>query len=381
MNSTAELKLSNEGGASLRITDGGVSVGHRNLFFMGGYGGGTMGMAYSPAYPQHGFFYKEGSPDEIHLSVNGQSANGGDLQVRPAQVNIPGSLSVGGSFDVGTTLDVGSGDFVVRPGQVGIGLGSSAPAAGKTLDVNGEARMVNRLHIEDSTGARIDIGQWDGSTNRIETSGKPLNVVSYGGDVSLSKTGGASLRITDGGVSVGQRNLFFMGGYGGGTMGMAYSPTYPQYGFFYKEGSPDEIHLSVNGQSANGGDLVVRPGQVTAAQFTQTSDARLKRNLRPCPYGLQQILKLEPQAFSYRPDNPRKHSPETEHVGFVAQQALAAGFTHAAVPASDGYYNLNGQPIVAGLVNAIKELKAMVDTQAAQLEAQASRLANLEAKA
>ena len=255
--------------------------------------------------------------------------------------------------------------------------------------------MVRRLHIEDSSGARIDIGQWDGSSNRIEATGKPLNLVSYGGDVSMSKVGGASAKLTNKGMVLGTNNLlYFMGGHGGGTMGMAYSEVYPHYGFFYKEGSPDEIHLSVNGGGGSAGDLVVRPGQVQAASFTQTSDARLKTNLQPCPYGLQQIRQLEPQAFSYRADNTRGHASDVEHVGFVAQQVLEAGFHHAASEAPDGYYNLNTLPILAGAVNALKELSAVVDAQkatleaqaalleaqTAQLEVQARRLAALEAK-
>ena len=97
----------------------------------------------------------------------------------------------------------------------------------------------------------MDIGQWDGANNRIEATGRPFLFVNYGADATFRAWEGAnptSFTLGEAGAGISSGKLYFMGGHSNGCMGMAYSASYPNYGIFYKEGDPDAVHLSPNGQ-------------------------------------------------------------------------------------------------------------------------------------
>jgi hypothetical protein len=111
-------------------------------------------------------------------------------------------------------------------------------------------------------------------------------------------------------------------------------------------------------------------GIVTA--LSGTSDYRLK-NSRPYTGGLNEILAITPAIYSWnaRGQEHTGLSGEQEFVGFIAQdvqraipQAITA--TEKSKDGTETYLSLDDRPIIAALVNAIKELEA--------------RLAALEAK-
>jgi hypothetical protein len=106
---------------------------------------------------------------------------------------------------------------------------------------------------------------------------------------------------------------------------------------------------------------------------TQSSDERIKNILGPVEYGLDTLKQIEPVRYSL------KSEPETEKIGFIAQQVQAL------VPQSvfDTGEHIEGEPedaptklgmeyvaLIPVLVNAIKELSAEVDALKTQLEAQ-----------
>jgi hypothetical protein len=105
---------------------------------------------------------------------------------------------------------------------------------------------------------------------------------------------------------------------------------------------------------------------------TQTSDERIKNILGPVEYGLETLNQIETVRYSL------KSEPETEKLGFIAQQVQPL------VPQSvfDTGEHIEGEPedaptklgmeyvaLIPVLVNAIKELSAEVDALKAQLEA------------
>ena len=59
------------------------------------------------------------------------------------------------------------------------------------------------------------------------------------------------------------------------------------------------------------------------------------------------------------------------HVGFVAQELLAAGFDDAVHTGADGFYSVDTQPLLAAAVNAINE-------QRVTIAAQSERIAKLD---
>ncbi len=48
------------------------------------------------------------------------------------------------------------------------------------------------------------------------------------------------------------RKIFLGGGVAGSSFGIAFSPTYPNYGIFYTEGTPDYVSISPNGLGTTG---------------------------------------------------------------------------------------------------------------------------------
>ena len=97
-------------------------------------------------------------------------------------------------------------------------------------------------------------------------------------------------------------------------------------------------------------------------EWTTYSDSRLKTNVIDCPYGLAEVLQLEPKAFD-------KHGGKIEDgevvleensrrmIGFLAQdvKALMPELVKD-LPDDQSFYSLNDGKLAAVLVNAIKEL-------------------------
>ena len=110
---------------------------------------------------------------------------------------------------------------------------------------------------------------------------------------------------------------------------------------------------------------------------TQTSDERLKQNIRECPYGLDTVMQLEPILYEF------KSTPDRTETGFIAQQVAplipeAVSDTGdplepinwpedsnepAPVPASgETILAMDYARLIPALVNSIKELKAEIET-------------------
>jgi len=102
-------------------------------------------------------------------------------------------------------------------------------------------------------------------------------------------------------------------------------------------------------------------------EWTTFSDSRLKKNVIDCPYGLAEVLQLEPKAFD-------KHSGKIEDgevvleensrrmIGFLAQdvKALMPELVKD-LPDDQSFYSLNDGKLAAVLVNAIQELNAKLE--------------------
>jgi hypothetical protein len=88
----------------------------------------------------------------------------------------------------------------------------------------------------------------------------------------------------------------------------------------------------------------------------QTSDRRLKENIRRLPYGLKELMQLKPVAYSWKSD------PSSKKIGLIAQevQQVVPEVVH------DGeYLGMNYGELVPVLINAIQEQEQRIE----QLEA------------
>ena len=140
---------------------------------------------------------------------------------------------------------------------------------------------------------------------------------------------------------------------------------------YYYTGSDDNFRTSnsINNVGTANGTVV----------GTQTSDSRLKKNIRPCNQGLSEILQLQPRFFEFI------NNPDVAQAGFIAQEVQsiipeAVYDTNQTVIAPEwvdidneqlGYkpnpsaneptlLAMDYVQLIPALVNAIKELKAEI---------------------
>ncbi|RTY95930.1 tail fiber domain-containing protein [Flavobacterium sp. GT3R68] len=111
----------------------------------------------------------------------------------------------------------------------------------------------------------------------------------------------------------------------------------------------------------------------------QTSDARLKKDIKKIEYGLNEILKLKPVTFKWKDDFAEKGVPVPEdkkenHIGFIAQDLLQilpeVVTTHSWQKTSEdkpaqykpvGNYGVNYSEIIPVTVKAIQEQQAQIE--------------------
>jgi hypothetical protein len=106
----------------------------------------------------------------------------------------------------------------------------------------------------------------------------------------------------------------------------------------------------------------------------QTSDRRLKENIRPLPYGLHEVMQMKPVAYSWKSDASSKK------IGLIAQDVQQI------VPevVSDGeYLGMNYGELVPVLINAIQEQQKTImqlEERVKQLEGSQHDMESLKAE-
>ena len=105
--------------------------------------------------------------------------------------------------------------------------------------------------------------------------------------------------------------------------------------------------------------------------LSTSSDKRLKNDLGDSTYGLNEILQIIPKKFTWKDDES-----ETPNIGFFAQdiaEVIPEAAPSKAITNEDGeediQWGFSDRPIIAALVNAIKELKSENDSLRSRIEA------------
>lgn len=93
----------------------------------------------------------------------------------------------------------------------------------------------------------------------------------------------------------------------------------------------------------------------SANGLIQTSDARLKSNIRDLPYGLTELLQLRPVAYSWN------HDPASAKIGLIAQDVQKVVPEVVSGNAGQEMLGMNYAELVPLLINAIKDLKKEVE--------------------
>jgi hypothetical protein len=122
--------------------------------------------------------------------------------------------------------------------------------------------------------------------------------------------------------------------------------------------APDQL-LTVNGGAS-------KPGGGSWAVF---SDQRLKTLRGSFTAGLNEVTRLQPVRYEYKPDNALGIRASGEHIGFAAQ-AVERVIPEAVTRNAQGYLLVNNDPIMWAMLNAIKELRSEKDKEIAALKSE-----------
>lgn len=96
-----------------------------------------------------------------------------------------------------------------------------------------------------------------------------------------------------------------------------------------------------------------------SGNITATSDARIKKNVRPFTRGLEAIDALKPVLYGYTKMCGLDQT-KNDYVGFIAQD-LQAVIPEGVGVMGDGMLTINDRAILAALVNAVQAMKVKLD--------------------
>ena len=199
------------------------------------------------------------------------------------------------------------------------------------------ATLVERMRIDSNGHVGIGTGS-PSSLLDIESSAATA-------EISLNQTGasGRDFRLGSTGSGYGTAGLFII-----------YDVT----------ASAERFRINSAGAlklSAYGAGTLTTDG---SGNITAVSDQRIKKNIRPFSRGLAEILAINPILHGYSTESGLDQSRD-DYAGFSAQQVQPL-IPEAIGVNGDGMLSFSDRPVMAALVNAVKELSA--------------RLAALEAK-
>jgi len=166
----------------------------------------------------------------------------------------------------------------------------------------------------------------------------------------------------------------------------------------------NEIMARINGAAANlyitadGGAVAINNGALstthslyvngTAAKpgggsWTATSDSRLKQNVQPYTFGLDEVMQIEPVSYHYIEQTG--HDTSVEHVGVIAQdlQKISPKMVNECeMEMLDGvkgeYLNVDPSAFTYMLINGMKEQQKLIEAQQNQIEQLTSRIEAME---
>jgi hypothetical protein len=120
-------------------------------------------------------------------------------------------------------------------------------------------------------------------------------------------------------------------------------------------------------------------GNVRCVSVIETSDMRLKREVRELEGALEAVLALRGVSFEWDPAKYPAGDPGRK-LGFLAQEVREV-LPEAVKQAEDGYLSVSYSAVVPVLVEAVTEQQALLDEQRAHVDELLARVERLEAGA
>ena len=292
------------------------------------------------------------------------SADGTGSPLERMRIDSSGNVGIGTTSpssysSLGYRLVVGDGS-----GNEGITIATGTGDNGSLLFADGTS----------GSAAFAGYVQYDHSDNSMKfgTNGSERARITSGGILLVGTTSttssnvGSKLQVNSEIFSIGSTGGFFWENRSGGV-----TVNSNWYGWYTTGGT---IYI-YNGAS-NIGSINSSTGVYTAL-----SDKNKKKDFEESTLGLDAVMQLKPTLYRMKD----AEDDSAKDLGFIAQdvkdvipQAYVERTSEDAVGNESTYIGLNDRPIIAVLVNAVKELKAITDTQAQTISALEARIAALE---
>ena len=348
---------------------------------------------------------------DITFSDGSRAKFGDDADIQIWHSGTSNLISSNADLNVGKGVTGGS--FVFR-------LAQPSGAGGNTLEIDSNSTGGHQRINAASTNYPLEL-QYNGSTklsidaNGVDTFGTLVNdghllVVNNGvsnqGDnnthFNYQDTGvnyirgtltysSSPFRIASGGIQRSAHNNGHLeGGYNNiGANGLNTNPIYTigsnynpasttlsnMYGIGFCRGDASFIPQTSSahwGQyvAADGDARIFLNGSTGAGLFNgnvtaYASDERLKENIKPIPNALEKVCKLNGVTFDWKDDCEEKgFTPSMKHETGVIAQNVATQIPDAISPApfNSEYLTVDKEKIIPVLIEAIKELKAEIET-------------------
>jgi hypothetical protein len=350
---------------------GAQSTGHRNAFFGTFAGAESITGSFNSFFGLSSGYRTTGSSNSFFGASTGYSNTTGGHNVfvgdRAGDFNTTGSsnvfvggfavLSTGGSGESGVLTGganaTGSNNTLIGSGaDVGSGDLTNATAIGHLAEVSQSNSLVlgsiNGVNFA-TADTNVGIGTTAPKT-RLHVNGQALWLTG-GNGAGLPTTAGAGLRLYDDGT----RSMIFAYDYAanatrtlvlqepGGNVGIGTTAT--------------DQRLSVLGNASKSS------GGTSWAVFSDDRLKNIKGHFKP---GLETLLRLQPIRYRYKPDNALGLPSGNDEVGFSAQ-AVAKVLPEAVSLTNQGYLQLQSDPILWTMLNAIKEQQMQIKQQQKQI--------------
>ena len=297
-------------------------------------------------------FYESGS-NKLYIDNSGRLTPliYGDFAAKALTVN--GTLATTGNTTVGGALDI-SGNGAVGMGAA-VSTTTTLVVSGDTDDyITGWFRNLNNegqgygLFATANAVTNRDTDEHTGVYGEGGGGAHNYGVFGLVNDLSATTNFGSSGRSIGGDINFGSYGSAANGNTNYGVYGIATggSVSYGVYGLAY------------NGTSSNyagyfAGDLHTTGNLTYVGTLTDTSDERLKENIRPVENGLAKVAALKGVYFNMK-DNPG----QTE-VGVIAQDVQKVlPEAVSVIDKENGYLGVSYPSLIPVLIEAVKELKA-----------------------
>lgn len=208
-------------------------------------------------------------------------------------------------------------------------------------------------------------------SRKAESSAYQLEIRNEGDIHAPNYSGIAFTQAADGSTELGSVKLVY------------HSNGFPDMSFGVR-GTADALYIESGGQvgigTASPGDDLEVNGNITAVGVTETSDARMKRNVAPIEDAMSLVRRLRGVRFDWdREAWPDRKFDSARQMGLIAQEVEEL-VPEVVAQGDDGYYSLAYAKLVPLLIEAIKEEQVMIASQDEQIASQNERIAALEAR-